>query len=140
MAATGQVRKIVRSGRSQALDTLGRRVARTCPAAFGFWRRTSKDNRSYHSVKLDDPTFTAPIYANLFEGDDATGEGNLSNQHRLLGEDTRHRAVRGCQGDRDHEEGVGEVTGGVDAGHAGFAALVDLEGDADGRIDRGEAQ
>src|SRR6059058_5334745 len=39
------------------------------------WRRTSKDNRSYHSVKLDDPSFTAPIYANLFEGDDATGEG-----------------------------------------------------------------
>ncbi|WP_309774432.1 DUF736 family protein [Nitrobacter vulgaris] len=28
----------------------------------------SKDNRSYHSVKLDDPSFTAPIYAN--EGDD----------------------------------------------------------------------
>ena len=58
------------------------------------WRRTSKDNRSYHSVKLDDPTFTAPIYANLFEGDDATGEGNLSNQHRLLGEDTGHRPLR----------------------------------------------
>ena len=34
------------------------------------WRRTSKDNRTYHSVKLDDPSFTAPIYANLFEGDD----------------------------------------------------------------------
>ena len=34
------------------------------------WRRTSKDNRSYHSVKLDDRSFTAPIYANLFEGDD----------------------------------------------------------------------
>jgi uncharacterized protein (DUF736 family) len=34
------------------------------------WRRTSKDNRSYHSVKLDDPSFTAPIYAKLFEGDD----------------------------------------------------------------------
>ena len=40
----------------------------------------SKDNRSYHSVKLDDPSFTAPIYANLFEGDDATGEGNLCSQ------------------------------------------------------------
>ena len=40
------------------------------------WRRTSKDNRSYHSVKLDDPSFTAPIYANLFEGDD--GECALS--------------------------------------------------------------
>ena len=38
----------------------------------------------------------APIYANLFGGDDATGEGNLcsQSQHRLLGEDTRHRALR----------------------------------------------
>jgi uncharacterized protein (DUF736 family) len=34
------------------------------------WRRTSKDGRNYHSVKLDDPSFAAPIYANLFEGDD----------------------------------------------------------------------
>ena len=34
------------------------------------WRRTSKEDRTYHSVKLDDPSFTAPIYANLFEGDD----------------------------------------------------------------------
>ncbi|WP_454644681.1 DUF736 domain-containing protein [Bradyrhizobium liaoningense] len=33
------------------------------------WRRTSKDDRTYHSVKLDDPSFTAPIYANLFESD-----------------------------------------------------------------------
>ncbi|MGF6549734.1 DUF736 family protein [Paraburkholderia youngii] len=30
------------------------------------WRRTSKDNPSYHSVKLDHPSFTAPIYANPF--------------------------------------------------------------------------
>jgi uncharacterized protein (DUF736 family) len=34
------------------------------------WRRTSKEGRTYHSVKLDDPSFTAPIYANLFDGDD----------------------------------------------------------------------
>jgi uncharacterized protein (DUF736 family) len=33
------------------------------------WRRTSKEGRVYHSIKLDDPSFTAPIYANLFEGD-----------------------------------------------------------------------
>jgi uncharacterized protein (DUF736 family) len=33
------------------------------------WRRTSKDDRVYHSVKLDDPSFTAPIYANLFDGE-----------------------------------------------------------------------
>jgi len=31
--------------------------------------RTSKEDRTYHSVKLDDPSFTAPIYANLFEGE-----------------------------------------------------------------------
>jgi hypothetical protein len=61
------------------------------------------------------------------------------NQHRLLGGDTRRRAVRRCQSDRGHE-GVGEVACGVNAGHAGFAALVDLEGDAERRIDRGEAQ
>ena len=28
-----------------------------------------KENRAYHSVKLDDPSFTAPIYANLVEGE-----------------------------------------------------------------------
>ena len=32
------------------------------------WKRTSKDNASYHSVKLDDPSFTTPIFANLVEG------------------------------------------------------------------------
>ena len=34
------------------------------------WKKTSQQNREYLSVKLDDPSFTAPIYANLFEGDD----------------------------------------------------------------------
>ena len=34
------------------------------------WRRTSKDDRTYHSVKLDDPSFPAPIYANLVAVDD----------------------------------------------------------------------
>ncbi|WP_124353339.1 DUF736 family protein [Pseudomonas chlororaphis] len=29
----------------------------------GAWRRTSKDNRSYHCVKLEDPCFTAPTSA-----------------------------------------------------------------------------
>ena len=50
------------------------------------WRRTSKDDRAYHSVKLDDPSFTAPIYANLFEGEN--GEYNLiwSRARRTNGE------------------------------------------------------
>jgi len=34
------------------------------------WQRTSKDNTVYHSVKLDEPSFSAPIYANLVAVDD----------------------------------------------------------------------
>lgn len=33
------------------------------------WKRTSKEQNVYHAVKLDDPSFTAPIYANLVEVD-----------------------------------------------------------------------
>ena len=29
------------------------------------WAKTSRDGRDYHSVKLDDPSFPAPIYASL---------------------------------------------------------------------------
>jgi uncharacterized protein (DUF736 family) len=35
------------------------------------WRRTSRENREYLSVKLDDPSFASPIYASLLE--DETG-------------------------------------------------------------------
>ncbi|OWR00397.1 DUF736 domain-containing protein [Sphingopyxis witflariensis] len=35
------------------------------------WEKTSQDKRPYLSVKLDDPSFTAPIFAQLF-----TGEGD----------------------------------------------------------------
>jgi uncharacterized protein (DUF736 family) len=34
------------------------------------WQRTSKENTIYHAVKLDDPSFPAPIYANLVAVDD----------------------------------------------------------------------
>ena len=37
------------------------------------WKKTSNEGREYLSVKLDDPSFNAPIYANLF--DDEDGEG-----------------------------------------------------------------
>ena len=39
------------------------------------WTKTSRENRSYLSLKLDDPSFAAPIFANLFE--DAPGEYSL---------------------------------------------------------------
>ena len=34
------------------------------------WNRTSEAGNDYISLKLDDPALTAPIYANLFEGED----------------------------------------------------------------------
>ena len=37
------------------------------------WSKRSEEGRDYLSLKLDDPSFTAPIYANLF--DDDGGEG-----------------------------------------------------------------
>ena len=37
------------------------------------WTKRSAEGRDYLAVKLDDPSFTAPIYANLF--DDEDGEG-----------------------------------------------------------------
>ena len=35
------------------------------------WTKRSDAGRNYLSVKLDDPSFTAPIYANLFDDEDA---------------------------------------------------------------------
>ena len=37
------------------------------------WSKHSEEGRDYLSLKLDDPSFTAPIYANLL--DDEGGEG-----------------------------------------------------------------
>jgi uncharacterized protein (DUF736 family) len=34
------------------------------------WTKTSKEGRDYLSVKLDDPSFAAPIYASLFDDED----------------------------------------------------------------------
>ena len=33
------------------------------------WPKRSNEGRDYLSVKLDDPSFNAPIFANLFDGD-----------------------------------------------------------------------
>ena len=37
------------------------------------WSKQSNEGRNYLSLKLDDPSFNAPIFANLF--DDPDGEG-----------------------------------------------------------------
>ena len=35
------------------------------------WSKHSAEQRDYLSAKLDDPSFNAPIYANLFDDEDA---------------------------------------------------------------------
>jgi len=37
------------------------------------WSKTSTEGRAYLGLKLDDPSFTAPIYANLFDDEDGDG-------------------------------------------------------------------
>jgi uncharacterized protein (DUF736 family) len=34
------------------------------------WRKTSRENRDYLSVKLDDPSFPVPIFASLVDADE----------------------------------------------------------------------
>jgi len=33
------------------------------------WKKTSQNGREYLSLRLDDPSFAAPIFANLVEGE-----------------------------------------------------------------------
>ena len=42
------------------------------------WSKRSTEGRDYLSLKLDDPSFTAPIYANLFDDTVIEGEGSYS--------------------------------------------------------------
>ena len=44
------------------------------------WAKRSNEGRNYLSVKLDDPSFTIPIYANLF--DEEGGESYTLNWSR----------------------------------------------------------
>jgi uncharacterized protein (DUF736 family) len=37
------------------------------------WSKRSNEGRDYLGLKLDDPSFTAPIYANLFADEDGEG-------------------------------------------------------------------
>lgn len=49
------------------------------------WAKTSGEGRDYLGLKLDDPSFTAPIYANLFEdGDGKTHSLIWSRQSRRI--------------------------------------------------------
>src|SRR5690242_21170990 len=50
------------------------------------WSKRSEEGRDYLSLKLDDPSFNAPIYANLFNDEDGEGYTLLWSRPRKSGE------------------------------------------------------
>jgi uncharacterized protein (DUF736 family) len=50
------------------------------------WSKRSEEGRDYLSLKLDDPSFNAPIYANLFEDEGGEGYTLLWSRPRKNGE------------------------------------------------------
>jgi uncharacterized protein (DUF736 family) len=50
------------------------------------WSKRSEEGRDYLSLKLDDPSFNAPIYANLFDDEGGEGYTLLWSRPRKAGE------------------------------------------------------
>ncbi|WP_316162422.1 DUF736 domain-containing protein [Bradyrhizobium sp. SZCCHNRI20481] len=50
------------------------------------WARRSEEGRDYLSLKLDDPSFNAPIYANLISEEGGDGYNLLWSRPRKTGE------------------------------------------------------
>jgi uncharacterized protein (DUF736 family) len=51
------------------------------------WSKRSNEGRDYLGLKLDDPSFTAPIYANLFADEEGEGHSLIwSRPNRRNGE------------------------------------------------------
>ena len=49
------------------------------------WAKTSKEDRDYLSLKLDDPSFTAPIFASLFADEDGKTHSLIWTRSRTNG-------------------------------------------------------
>ena len=50
------------------------------------WSKRSEEGRDYLSLKLDDPSFNAPIYANLFDDEEADGYTLIWSRPRKNGD------------------------------------------------------
>ena len=62
------------------------------------WSKRSSEGRDYLSVKLDDPSFTAPIYANLFDDEDAETYTLIWSRSRKPNGDWPQQAPPGSAG------------------------------------------
>jgi uncharacterized protein (DUF736 family) len=47
------------------------------------WLKTSKEDREYLSIKLDDPSFAAPIFASLFADEDGKTHNLIWTRARM---------------------------------------------------------
>ena len=65
--------RIVPDSRANGENAPSRRVFVGRVEIGAAWSKRSNEGRDYLGLKLDDPSFTAPIFANLF--DDEDGEG-----------------------------------------------------------------
>ena len=50
------------------------------------WSKRSEDGRDYLSLKLDDPSFNAPIYANLFDDEEGDSYTLIWSRPRKTGD------------------------------------------------------
>ena len=57
------------------------------------WQKTSKEGRDYLSIKLDDPSFTAPIFASLFADEDGKTFNLIWSRARTSNGLTKHRVA-----------------------------------------------
>jgi len=46
------------------------------------WSKRSSDNRDYLSIKLDDPSFVSPVYANLFANENGVDYSLIWSRNR----------------------------------------------------------
>ena len=51
------------------------------------WTKRSAENKDYLSIKLDDPSLLAPIYANLFDNESGEGLSLVWSRSRKNGGD-----------------------------------------------------
>ncbi len=51
------------------------------------WTKTSQRGRKHLALKLDDPSFAAPLFANLVEGEDGTAHRPIWSRQSGRGED-----------------------------------------------------
>src|SRR3546814_2751193 len=51
------------------------------------WKKTSREGRDYISVKLDDPSFPAPVYATLSETDTVGEYALIRSEERRVGKE-----------------------------------------------------